>query len=60
MNNVTLVVNELRALGTTDKAIAAARFFKTGPGQYGEGDVFIGVTAPEIRNLAKKYVRLPI
>jgi len=46
---------ELKALATPKKAKASSWFFKTGPGQYGEGDQFIGVTVPEQRSIAKKY-----
>lgn len=42
----------LRAAGTV-------RFFKTGPGQYGEGDVFIGVSAPTVRAIARGFRGLP-
>lgn len=51
---------ELKSLGNPEKAQKNARFFKTGKGQYGEGDVFIGVTMPEQRNLAKKFVGLSL
>jgi 3-methyladenine DNA glycosylase AlkD len=51
---------ELRALGNPAKAKFAARYFKTGKGQYGEGDRFLGVTVPEIRKLTLRYSGLTL
>lgn len=51
---------ELHQLGSPQKAANSTWFFKTGPGQYGEGDVFIGVTVPEQRKLAKRYADLSL
>ena len=42
------------------RAAASARFFKTGPGQYGEGDRFIGVTVPQQREVARLFAALPL
>jgi 3-methyladenine DNA glycosylase AlkD len=45
----------LKAAGTPERAIGAARFFKTGPGEYGEGDLFLGITVPALRAIVRQY-----
>ncbi|MGA2066537.1 MAG: DNA alkylation repair protein [Thermoguttaceae bacterium] len=49
----------LRSLGNPGDAAFLAGFFKTGPGQYGEGDVFIGVRVPVVRKVAREFKTLP-
>jgi 3-methyladenine DNA glycosylase AlkD len=50
----------LRQFASPERAANAARFFKTGKGQYGEGDVFIGPTVPEQRRVAREFRELPL
>lgn len=49
----------LAAAADPDRAAGAARFFKTGPGGYAEGDVFIGVAVPVTRAIVKRAAGLP-
>lgn len=55
-----LLKNALRLKSSTKKAEGQRRFFKTGKGQYAEGDIFIGVTVPEIRSIVKMYPSTPL
>lgn len=49
------VLEELRKLSDPKKADFLPKFFKCGPGEYGEGDQFLGVTVPNQRTIAKRY-----
>lgn len=49
------IFNALVARSDEEKKIVLPRFFKTGKGQYGEGDKFLGVTVPNIREVAKEF-----
>jgi 3-methyladenine DNA glycosylase AlkD len=50
----------LQLLGDPKRAEVLRRYFKTGPGEYGEGDVFVGIRAPVIRKLVKEYQALSL
>lgn len=51
---------ELRKAADPEKKKVLQNFFKTGPGQYGHGDIFLGVTVPKTRSIAKKYKDMDI
>lgn len=51
---------EIQSKSNKEKAKLLSGFFKTGKGEYGEGDIFLGITVPESRKLAIKYKSLPL
>jgi 3-methyladenine DNA glycosylase AlkD len=53
------IQERLRCLGGPEAAAMAARFFKTGPGQYGEGDIFLGLRVKEMHQMSKEHSALP-
>lgn len=54
------VMNELAKNASDVYAVNLQWFFKTGPGEYGEGDQFIGVKVPLIRKVCKEFTSLPL
>lgn len=54
------IQTRLERLGDPEKAQIHQRFFKTGPGEYGAGDVFLGIRVPETRKLAGEYQTLSL
>jgi 3-methyladenine DNA glycosylase AlkD len=59
-NNAVAVRHALKAQARPDRVADAMRFFKCGPGEYGEGDVFIAVTVPAQRAIARQFRALPL
>ncbi|MDY6809288.1 MAG: DNA alkylation repair protein [Actinomycetota bacterium] len=54
-DTVDAVERAIGDLADAQRAVSSARFFKTGPGEYGEGDRFVGVTVPQLRMVAKRF-----
>lgn len=54
------IVESLKALGNTEIAGHSQRFFKTGKGEYGEGDIFLGIRVPVVRQQVRKHKDEPL
>jgi 3-methyladenine DNA glycosylase AlkD len=55
MPQATEILQVLKSLSLPERAQAVARFFKTGPGDYAQHDIFLGISMPEIHQMAKHY-----
>lgn len=55
-----VVKSHLQTLAQPERAVMVARFFQTGPGQYAEGDLFLGMSMPEQRVVVRQFGALPM
>jgi 3-methyladenine DNA glycosylase AlkD len=60
MTSLPQIRNRLESLSNRETADVLQRFFKTGPGEYGEGDNFIGIKIPPLRKLAAEFRTTPL
>ena len=60
IDDIRRIEKELYARADQDIAAHSSRFFKAGPGQYGEGDKFLGIRVPILRKIARRYRHLEI
>ena len=56
----SLALEELKGYGKRSRVSDLARFYKTGPGEYAEGDLFLGGTVPQTRSVANSYKNLEL
>jgi 3-methyladenine DNA glycosylase AlkD len=55
VSQTAYIQQQLRRMADPQRAAVTRRFFKTGPGQYGHGDRFIGIKVPHLRRLAREH-----
>ena len=58
--SASLALADLKAFTKKGRISDLARFYKTGPGEYAEGDLFLGGTVPQTRSVAKRYQNLDL
>ena len=58
--SASLAIADLKSFGRKSRISDIARFYKTGPGEYGEGDLFLGGTVPETRSVASSYKNMDL
>jgi 3-methyladenine DNA glycosylase AlkD len=58
--SVKQIIAELESLADPADARHSLRYFKTGPGEYGEGDRFLGIRVPTLRRVARKWKTVPL
>lgn len=60
-NNETMTIQaEIKKLQSKSRTATLQKFFKTGPGEYAEGDIFLGLTVGQSRGIAKLFKNLPL
>jgi 3-methyladenine DNA glycosylase AlkD len=60
MPGLDSLVAELDGLADPERAAGVARYFKTGPGEYAEGDRFLGIRVPDLRRVARRHRDVPL
>ena len=58
--NKDALKRDIRRVASPERAAVNRWFFKTGSGEYGEGDKFLGVTVPDVRKVARRYDQIPL
>lgn len=59
-NKATEISKILKAQANPQRAAHSARYFKTGPGEYADGDIFLGIPVPALRKIVSQFTNLPI
>lgn len=54
------IIKRLKEMGNEERAVHSQRFFKTGKGEYAEGDKFLGIRVPELRGYSKEFREISI